>query len=427
MILGVANAAAGQSVGRGSTCVPPSAVAFRSVGQAEVDALIKDAAATNPEAVKRFGEDPELRRGQLNSLRDLLALASQAAKDGLAAEQANCDELGYIREESIAVRYDRHVNKGKPAKPAFGHITPARISAFWNADVRGEREKSFQHFLTTKKTLLIDRDPTMKNRTVSDEEMSQARDLFAKIEIYAAEYRKRSATIPKSLRDSAAMQVKLQQAQFLARLYFESIAAKTKATEQEIKEYVALRPELNGEAKRTEAEKILARAKSGEDFATLANEFSQDPGNKTANGVQHGGIYRDVKKGSFVKPFEDAVIAIEAGQIYPSLVESDFGYHIIKLERKGDLSAADGTYDARHILISTMVANPSDPSGRELPLKSYAASEIEAQKQRKLIAQLVAANNISVPEDFAIPAATEKVPAKANVARPAKRPARKRR
>lgn len=89
---------------------------------------------------------------------------------------------------------------------------------------------------------------------------------------------------------------------------------------------------------KTEEEKILIRQKaqdllnkvlSGEDFAKLATENSEDGGS-----VNNGGLYQGVAKGSFVKEFEDAALSLKDGEIYPELVESSYGYHIIKLEKK---------------------------------------------------------------------------------------------
>ena len=174
-------------------------------------------------------------------------------------------------------------------------------------------------------------------------------------------------------------------------------------------------------AKKATAQGILDRAKAGEDFAKLADEFSQDPGNKGPDGKGQGGIYKDVPKGRMVAPFETAALALEPGQIAPELVETDFGYHIIKLERKlgpstakpaapapGQPPAATGdTYDARHILISTGFKDPENPTAREAPVKDYVRTKLETEKEKKLIDDIVAANNISVPTDFTVPEVTE--------------------
>jgi parvulin-like peptidyl-prolyl isomerase len=157
--------------------------------------------------------------------------------------------------------------------------------------------------------------------------------------------------------------------------------------------------------KRTQAEGILNRAKAGEDFAALAKEFSTDPGSK-----DKGGLYENIRLGQMVKPFEEAAMSVEPGQVVPNLVETDFGYHIIKLEGKNEVKEGDATaqtYSARHILISTGVKDPENPMSREVPVKQYARAKLEEEKQKKLMDDIVAGNHVEVPADFDVPEVSE--------------------
>ena len=85
------------------------------------------------------------------------------------------------------------------------------------------------------------------------------------------------------------------------------------------------------------AEDILSKIKAGEDFAKLASEFSDDPGSKSK-----GGDLGFFARGRMVKPFEDAAFALKVGEV-SGIVESPFGYHIIKAEERKD--AGVETYD----------------------------------------------------------------------------------
>jgi parvulin-like peptidyl-prolyl isomerase len=75
------------------------------------------------------------------------------------------------------------------------------------------------------------------------------------------------------------------------------------------------------------AEGLLKRAKAGEDFAKLAQEYSDDPGSK-----DRGGEYT-FPRGQMVPEFEAAAFGMETNQI-SDLVTTQFGYHIIKLLEK---------------------------------------------------------------------------------------------
>ena len=77
----------------------------------------------------------------------------------------------------------------------------------------------------------------------------------------------------------------------------------------------------------TAIEGVLEEARSGADFAVLAREHSEDSGS-----AQNGGELT-VMRGQTVPPFEQAAFALEPGGL-SSVVETQFGYHIIKLLEK---------------------------------------------------------------------------------------------
>lgn len=77
-----------------------------------------------------------------------------------------------------------------------------------------------------------------------------------------------------------------------------------------------------------QAEDVLKRALAGEDFAALAQQFGSD-GTKDL-----GGDLGWFGKGDMVPEFEEAVYSLQPGQVGPTLVETMYGYHIVKLEEK---------------------------------------------------------------------------------------------
>ncbi|MGQ0441982.1 MAG: peptidylprolyl isomerase [Methylophilaceae bacterium] len=72
-------------------------------------------------------------------------------------------------------------------------------------------------------------------------------------------------------------------------------------------------------------------------FEELAVKFSQDPGSATK-----GGNLGSFGRGAMVKSFEDAVFGMKVGQI-SDLVESEFGYHVIRLE---GISGSSSSFDS---------------------------------------------------------------------------------
>jgi peptidyl-prolyl cis-trans isomerase D len=78
--------------------------------------------------------------------------------------------------------------------------------------------------------------------------------------------------------------------------------------------------------KRIMAEQVLELAKSGEDFAELAKQYSEGP-----TGPK-GGDLGSFSRGRMVKPFDDAAFSLNEGEI-SDIVETQFGFHIIKLEK----------------------------------------------------------------------------------------------
>ena len=127
---------------------------------------------------------------------------------------------------------------------------------------------------------------------------------------------------------------------------------------------------LSKDEARKKAQSVLERARKGEDFVKLVEENSDDPGSKTK-----GGEYEFARKSGMVQAFEDASFNLKPGEI-SDLVETDFGYHIIKLEERKP-------------------AQVTDQKTRQEIIDKMKQEKIEAR-----INEIAQASSVEVPEDF---------------------------
>jgi len=139
------------------------------------------------------------------------------------------------------------------------------------------------------------------------------------------------------------------------------------------------------------AQDILNKINAGEDFATLAKQHSDDPGS-----AAKGGELNFFPKGKMVPAFEAAAFALEPGKV-SDLVETNYGYHIIKtMEKK---QAGTKSYDeVKDNILSRLVQQQ-----RETLARQY----IESLKQK---ANIVYANSADDPDVKTAPIPNAKDP-----------------
>ena len=86
--------------------------------------------------------------------------------------------------------------------------------------------------------------------------------------------------------------------------------------------------------KKEDAEGLIKQLQAGSKFEDLAKANSKDPGSK-----DNGGDLDWAVPSNYVKPFADALVALQKGKYTPTPVQSPFGFHVIQLDDTRDAKA----------------------------------------------------------------------------------------
>jgi peptidyl-prolyl cis-trans isomerase D len=147
-------------------------------------------------------------------------------------------------------------------------------------------------------------------------------------------------------------------------------------------------------AARTKAEDVLAKVKNGADFAKLAQEVSEDAGT-----AAKGGDLGLFSRGHMAPAFDAAAFALEPGSV-SDVVETPFGFHVIKVEEK--LPGGPKPLEAvRDEIVKTLTAE----KGLELARKQAESDRRDVVRGKGLTE--VAGSRLKESPPFA---ATEEIP-----------------
>jgi parvulin-like peptidyl-prolyl isomerase len=334
-----------------------------------------------PQMRARLSADEKARKDFAEQIKQLLAVAEEAEAHGVDRSPEMKRQLEFQRASIIAQKY--FADQGET-----GDITDAEVDEFFK--VPGNQGK-FDQLLADAKA----QDPQFASQEIPQDQLNVLKQRLGRI--YVAEKKAIDKGIDK--KPEVRLQVLLQHARAVAQKYaMDNLKDKFEATDAEVDAYLKGHPELDTDAKnRAKAEEVLKRARAGEDFAKLAQEFSTD-GTK-----DKGGDLGWFGHGQMVPEFEQAAYALKPGEI-SDIVQSKFGFHIIKLEEKKTETKDGKTQEmvhARHILISDAGANPFGPpqSGRD-----KAKSALEQEKTKKVLDEIVSRSHVKVAENYQVKA-----------------------
>ena len=336
-----------------------------------------------PSLRARLSSDEAARKDFALDVRRLLAVAEEAQAHGVDKTPEMKRQLEFQKASVIAQNYfsEQGDNGG-------GDISDAEVDEFFKQPAN---QNKFDQLLADAKA----QDPTFAAQEIPPDQLNMLKQRLGRI--YVAEKKAIDKGLDKQ--PKVRLQVLLQHARAVAQKYaVDSLKDKMQATDAEVDAYLASHPELDTDKKnRAKAEEVLKRARAGEDFAKLAQEFSTD-GSK-----DKGGDLGWFGRGQMVPEFEQAAFALKPGEI-SNVVQSKFGYHIIKLEER-KTETKDGKTEekihARHILISDPAASPFGPPQTS---RDRAKAALEQEKQKKVLDDIVSRSHVKVADNFQVKA-----------------------
>lgn len=133
---------------------------------------------------------------------------------------------------------------------------------------------------------------------------------------------------------------------------------------------------------RKKAEEVLQQIRDGGDFEALAAEHSEDPANAAS-----GGDLGWVTEGTMVPEFEQAMFALEVGELSPDPVKTPFGYHLLRVDAK-DAGSVKPLEEVRDRIREDLILERSQSARLELMDSALTAAQehgVELEKAAEAV------------------------------------------
>jgi len=200
--------------------------------------------------------------------------------------------------------------------------------------------------------------------------------------------------------DELLNQFRITRDRFLAGTKMSALAEKTvqkqvKISDAEYAEWIKARhilirfpAEEKDQAKKEEiakakADEIYAKIKNGEDFAKLADEYSEDPSNTDPQtGKKKGGDLGWFSRGRMVQEFERKAFELKAGEVSEP-VKTFYGYHIIKVDKLGRDATPEEKVELNKLILERKIPMEMGKWFQDLQAKSKIENKLMPPPQKQ--------------------------------------------
>jgi hypothetical protein len=342
--------------------------------------LIIDRLVLLPDDRARLAANPEERKDFVRNIRRMLAAAEEGKAAGYLARPELKLQTELSRAFVIAQAYFKQRKDAGVTDPEKV-VTPAEIDAFFNEPATGQQ---FEAFISD-----YSKNSGRSGAPIPERTRKELRETYGRVMVSM----RKGITAGLDRDRQTQLTVMLQQAKILAGAYEEEMKARFQPTAAEIDAYIAANPEYDTKGERAKIEAILKRVRAGEDFAKLADEFTEDP-----SGKGKGGDLGWFGRGVMVKAFEDVAFGLRPGEV-SGVLETPFGFHIVKLDDRRAQGAGEEVH-ARHILIE--YKRTGRQPGLAMFPRDKAKAALEDGKRNRTLDEAAVRLHIQVAEEFAV-------------------------
>lgn len=367
----------------------------------EINLILKSQAVGDGASVSQISEKAGSRQAFLKGLREYLALAAQARREGLADDEKFKINFNYKKNLLLA---DLYRTKLTAAQGKYYVVPKETLDEVWkNAENETQFETDMETLRAIQSAVAQARGDEAVITKLQGGSLIKARENWANSRVLS-EMAERDAEF--MAKPDVNLRIKILEAGILSADYLRKHwTQRIKATSSEIKDFLAAHPEYDVGKKREKAETVLQKALAGADFSKLAAEHSEDRSTKTK-----GGLYENVSRADLWAEVEAAALELEKGRIANRIIETNTGFHIVKLENKQTKTNADGgettIFSVRHILLQKGFEDPGninpDVPSPFISAEELAKNEIEKEKRNRFVEEIIGQNDISLPDDFTV-------------------------